>query len=247
VVGRPGGRTAAFATAGALVAATVAVGVVTGTRSAPMLKVRQVDVVAEAPVPGADPSTSRAASRQGSGRGVSASWVATTATASGRPVAAVRAYGAATLRAAEESPGCHLGWTTLAGIGWVESLQGTIGDRVLEPDGRPDRPILGVELDGSGEVAAVPDASGGYQRALGPMQFIPSTWERWATDGDGDGVSDPQDVDDAAASAARYLCASGGDLATGAGWSAAVFSYNHSDVYVRAVRDAAEVYAERTS
>ena len=102
-------------------------------------------------------------------------------------------------------------------------------------------------LDGSGDVAAVPGDGGTWQRATGPLQFIPSTWERWGSDGDGDGVADPQDIDDAAYAAARYLCASGADLATGPGWSAAVFSYNHSDAYVRSVYDAAQAYADRTS
>ncbi len=45
-----------------------------------------------------------------------------------------------------------------------------------------------------------------YDRAVGPMQFLPGTWGRWGSDGDRDGVSDPQDVDDAALAAARYLC-----------------------------------------
>jgi membrane-bound lytic murein transglycosylase B len=241
------GRTLAFVVAGAVVAALVAFGLYAGTRPAPMLKIRQVDAVAAAPAPGDDPS-SRSAPRTGETTGaVSATWVSRTSAASGVPAAAVRAYGSATLQTAEEDPACHLGWTTLAGIGWVESQQGTIGGRVLRSNGRPDRAILGVELDGSGDVAAVPDASGGFQRALGPMQFIPSTWQRWAADGDGDGVEDPQDVDDAALAAARYLCSSGADLATGTGWSTAVFSYNHASSYVRAVYDAAKVYADRTS
>nr|MBA3783485.1 lytic murein transglycosylase [Nocardioides sp.] len=78
------------------------------------------------------------------------------------------------------------------------------------------------------------------------MQFIPSTWTTWASDGDGDGVADPQDLDDAAFAAARYLCASG-TLASGAGWAAAIYSYNHERVYVASVFSAAETYAERTS
>ena len=79
------------------------------------------------------------------------------------------------------------------------------------------------------------------------MQFLPSTWSTWASDGDGDGRQDPQDLDDASLAAARYLCASGQDLATGAGWSAAVRSYNHSDAYVREVYGAASAYGDRTA
>ena len=157
---------------------------------------------------------------------------------------ALRAYATAELQAPR---GCGLGWTTLAGIGWVESQHGTLGGLRLGSDGRPNRQIDGPVLDGSGDVAAVPGDAGSWQRATGPLQFIPSSWERWGSDGDRDGVADPQDIDDAAYAAARYLCASGADLATGSGWSAAIFSYNHSDAYVRSVYDAAQAYADRTS
>ena len=146
-----------------------------------------------------------------------------------------------------EDPSCHLGWTTLAGLGWVESQQGTIDGRTLRPDGRASTPITGPALDGSGDVAAIEAPDCGWARALGPMQFLPSTWEDWAADGDGDGRAGPQDIDDAAVAAARYLCASDGGLATGDGWSAAVYSYNHSAEYVRSVFDAAEAYASRDS
>ncbi|HET7430935.1 MAG TPA: lytic murein transglycosylase, partial [Nocardioides sp.] len=139
------------------------------------------------------------------------------------------------------------GWTTLAGIGWVESHHGTIGRRRLHADGTSSRPIRGPVLDGRGDVAAVPSDTGGWQRAEGPLQFLPSTWGQWASDGDDDGADDPQDLDDAAYAAARYLCASGADLSTGSGWSSAVFSYNHSADYVRAVFDAASTYAGRAS
>jgi membrane-bound lytic murein transglycosylase B len=153
----------------------------------------------------------------------------------------------ATLREQAADADCRLAWTTLAGIGWVESQHGTLGGLSLDRDGRPSSRIDGPVLDGSGNVAAVPDDTGSWQRATGPLQFIASTWERWKSDGDGNGVADPQDIDDAAYAAARYLCASGGDLATAPGWSAAVFSYNHSDAYVRSVYDAAQAYADRTA
>jgi len=96
-----------------------------------------------------------------------------------------------------------------------------------------------MALDGVGPVAAVPDTDGGrwdgdttWDRAVGPMQFIPSTWATAGRDGDGDGVSDPGDLDDAALAAAAYLCRAGGDLRTTQGMRTAVFAYNHSDYYV---------------
>jgi membrane-bound lytic murein transglycosylase B len=77
------------------------------------------------------------------------------------------------------------------------------------------------------------------------MQFIPSTWAMWSTDGDADGRSDPNDLDDAAAATARYLCADGEGLTTAAGWASAVFSYNHAQAYVDEVHVAATTYAAR--
>lgn len=75
------------------------------------------------------------------------------------------------------------------------------------------------------------------------MQFIGSTWATWASDGDGDGVTDPTDIHDAAYAAARYLCASGS--LGGTGWSRAILSYNHSEAYVQQVWAAADAYATR--
>jgi membrane-bound lytic murein transglycosylase B len=212
------------------------------TRAAP-LRIARADVPA-APARAAAPSPARVAHTTSV---VSARWVADTANAAGIPEPALRAYAAATLALARTDPGCHLGWTTLAGLGWVESQHGTIGGRTVAVDGRPDRPILGPALDGRHRVAAIHAPDGGWERAVGPMQFLPSTWSTWSSDGDGDGLSDPQDLDDASLAAGRYLCASGQDLATGAGWSAAVRSYNHSDAYVREVYDAASAYADRTA
>jgi hypothetical protein len=176
-------------------------------------------------------------------------WARRTADASGIALPALTAYARASLLAPRE---CRIGWTTLAGIGWIESQHGTIGGRVLEADGRSSRPILGPALDG-GDFAAIPATSDSAQwhgdrdwdHAVGPMQFIPSTWRTWQTDGDGDGVADPHDLDDAALAAARYLCQSG-DLSVGDTWSRSIFSYNHSADYVLDVFAAADAYADRT-
>lgn len=176
-------------------------------------------------------------------------WVARTADAVGIPAPAVRAYGRAVLGAPR---GCELGWTTLAGIGWVESQHGTIDGRTLGDDGRPDTPVIGPALDGGEGLAAIraderSAAMHGdpvWDHAVGPMQFIPSTWARFARDGDGDGVADPHDLDDAAVAAAAYLCHDTRDLTTSAGWNAAIFSYNHDVGYVVAVHAAANRYGQ---
>ncbi len=147
-------------------------------------------------------------------------------------------------------PGCHVSWTTLAGIGRVESNHGQFAGAVLGEDGRPSKPVIGVPLDGSAGVRSIPDTDGGtldgnpqLDHAVGPMQFIPGTWRKWASDGNLDGRADPQQIDDAALSAARYLCAGGRDLATAAGWWAAVFSYNNSVPYGQKVFGLADGYA----
>jgi len=184
---------------------------------------------------------------------VSAEWLQRTAAVTGVPARALQAYAVAATVSAAEDPGCGLAWPTLAAIGWVESHHGTIGGRTLdERTGRPSSPVVGVALSGAG-VALVADSDDGtldgdaaLDRAVGPMQFIPSTWARWNSDADADGLRDPQDLDDAALSAARYLCASGADLGSAEGWAAALLSYNRSTVYVQQVTTTANGYATRS-
>jgi hypothetical protein len=78
--------------------------------------------------------------------------------------------------------------------------------------------------------------------AMGPMQFLPSTFAAYAVDGDGDGVANIQDPADAIYSAARYLCAWGAGLG-GQSLYAAIFAYNHADWYVREVIQLAIAYS----
>lgn len=181
---------------------------------------------------------------------IDSTWVSKVSRLTGIGSVALEAYGNGTLRVADEQPGCHVGWTTLAGIGGIESGHGTTGGAALRADGTTTRPIVGPALDGSAGTSRIPSDSQSarwhgdsrWDHAVGPMQFIPSTWRRWASDGNDDGVADPNNVSDAAYAAARYLCASGADLQTVTGWTQAVFSYNHSERYVRSVLARADQY-----
>lgn len=177
-------------------------------------------------------------------------WTERTASSTGIPARALRAYATAALVVAAEQPGCGIGWNTLAGIGAIETAHGSHGGSVLRADGYPDPPIRGIALDGTAS-AAIRDTDGGrwdgdtvWDRAVGPMQFIPDTWQRWGADGDGDGTADPNQIDDAALAAARYLCA-GGEMTSVAGWRAAIFSYNNLETYVNDVAATANLYAGR--
>jgi membrane-bound lytic murein transglycosylase B len=177
-------------------------------------------------------------------------WAARTAGPTDVPARALMAYGNAELALRASAPTCHLTWATLAGIGRIESNHGRFGGADLRDDGRPSKPIIGVPLDGSEGVKAIGDTDGGrfdgdaqVDRAVGPMQFIPSTWRKWSSDANLDGVGDPQQIDDAALAAGRYLCAGGRDLSVPADWWAAVFSYNNSVPYGQKVFGLADGYA----
>ncbi|MFJ8430878.1 lytic transglycosylase domain-containing protein [Kitasatospora sp. NPDC094019] len=139
------------------------------------------------------------------------------------------------------SPGCHLPWQLLAAIGEVES--GQAGRGAVDAGGTTFRPILGPVLNGAG-FAAIGDTDGGrydgdtqWDRAVGPMQFIPSTWASWGVDANGDGKADPNNIYDAAEAAGRYLCAGGRDLSDPAQLDRAILGYNHSAEYLRTVRN----------
>ncbi|PXY21462.1 murein transglycosylase [Prauserella muralis] len=181
-------------------------------------------------------------------------WSERVAASTGVPARALAAYGRAEMWMRGERPGCHLSWGTLAGIGRVESHHGTLDGNGLRGDGTPHRPIIGVPLDGSPGVRRIADTDGGrldgdrrWDRAVGPMQFLPSTWQRWGGRAVRDGARpDPQNIDDAALAAARYLCWNGRDLRTPVGWWDAVLTYNNSVDYARDVFSGAAAYADAT-
>ena len=253
VLATPGSRTPGRRVAVA-VATLLSVGLVgfLATRmlpEAPPMLVSQ-EPAAQEPAPVVQPVVP-AAEATPSAPVVDPDWVADIAARAGIPAPAVRAYATAQL---SEPPDCAVGWTTLAGIGWVESQHGTLGGRTLGADGRSSTPVLGPALDGDpfAAIRATPETSTWHgdpvwDHAVGPLQFIPSTWEQWGADGDADGVADPNDIDDAASAAVAYLCADGHDLTSGAGWADAVFGYNHDQSYVDSVYAAATAYAERTT
>ncbi|MFD7069415.1 lytic murein transglycosylase [Streptomyces sp. NPDC059913] len=182
--------------------------------------------------------------------GASAGLPVTGSAESGIPASVLAAYKKAerTVRASDAA--CRLPWQLLAAIGKVESGHAR-GGRV-DGNGTTFSPILGPVLDGRG-FAMIKDTDNGaydgdstHDRAVGPMQFIPSTWATWGQDGNGDGRKDPNNVYDAALAAGRYLCAGSRDLSLAADLDRAVLSYNHSDAYLRTVRSWFDYYKRGT-
>lgn len=132
------------------------------------------------------------------------------------PAGAHRAVPERALRAYLASHGACPGlrWELLAGIGWIESRHATRGAALDPATGEATPWIFGPPLDGSHDTErhAVGahlwywGLTGPYEQALGPMQFRPGTFAAWAVDSDGDDIANPHDIDDAVATAARYLC-----------------------------------------
>jgi hypothetical protein len=203
--------------------------------------------------PGGGPSASAPGQPSQQAADTLAAWAAPMAVRTNIPLVALEAYALAELTVTQNSPACRLRWTTLAGIGRHESNHGRSNNATLANDGRSTPPIYGPVLDGTAGNKAIPDTDQGrldgdstWDRAMGPLQFIPSTWTRYAIDADGNSTADPHDIDDAALAAANYLCAGGRDLATAEGWWAAILAYNNVQVYAQNVYAAANDYGLRS-
>lgn len=168
------------------------------------------------------------------------------------PTVMHEAYLAAVEELPDVAPRCEgMHWSVLAAIGRIESGHAT-GSEIAE-NGDTDPWIIGPRLDGSGAGGnTVPfydtdegrwDRDTEYDAAVGPMQFIPTSWEIFGQDGNSDGLEDPHNVFDATLAAAAHLCGPGRvDLADPEQLRAAVFSYNRSEAYVDEVLMWAERY-----
>ncbi|MEU8951606.1 NlpC/P60 family protein [Streptomyces sp. NPDC048489] len=157
------------------------------------------------------------------------------------PPRMLTAYKKAVQKVGEYVPKCRaMGWPILAGIAKVESDHAA--GRTISAGGDIRPKIYGVLLNGSGvggNTSAVTDTDNGRwdgnadgERAVGPFQFLPSTWSAIGKDANDDGTADPHNADDAALGAAVYLCGGGRNLAQRSQLKSAIWQYNHSDAYV---------------
>ena len=167
------------------------------------------------------------------------------------PPAALSAYKLAANQTASHDRACHLRWWLLAGIGYVESAHARAGGSTRPGwDGMARPPILGPVLDGTRGYPRVADTDHGlfdrntrWDRAVGPMQFLPGSWLRWGGRGPLHGHADPQELYDSAVAAGRFLCAGGVDLSAPGPLATAVYGYNHSSDFVHLVLAVAAAYA----
>jgi membrane-bound lytic murein transglycosylase B len=162
------------------------------------------------------------------------------------PAIALSAYRNAERMMAAAAPGCGVSWNLLAGIGRIESLHANGG--ATDTRGTAVRPIYGPALDGTlpGNEIIVQSRTADrvtYARAMGPMQFLPGTWSRYASDGDGDGKAEVQNLYDASLATARYLCSGGLNLRDAGQVMSAILRYNNSVAYARNVLGWAAAYA----
>ncbi len=167
----------------------------------------------------------------------------------GIPALALDAYRRAATLVSQADSECRIDWALVAAIGKIESDHGRFAGNGIDTDGTVRPGIYGIPLNGANNTARIADTDGGaldrdttWDRAVGPMQFIPGTWRTVGVDANGDGTKDPQNIVDAATATAVYLCSGPGDLTNSADLSAAILRYNHSEVYVRQVIAIADGY-----
>ena len=169
----------------------------------------------------------------------------------GIPARALSAYRQAEHLLRTADPSCHIDWAVVAAVGKIESDHGRFGGSQLNDQGVATPGIFGIELDGTHGTARIADTDSGlydqdgiWDRAVGPMQFIPSTWRAIGTDADADGFKNPQSIEDSATTTAAYLCAGRVDLRQSSDLYGSLLRYNNSDSYVRTVEALAQAYRD---
>lgn len=170
------------------------------------------------------------------------------------PPVAYDAYRQAADASGSITDACDVDWVMLAAIGQVESRHGRLdASHDIAENGDVTPAIRGRALDGSGGTQTIPDTDGGvldgdatWDRAMGPLQFIPTTWSELGRDGNGDGVADPDNLYDAALTAAAHLCLrEPGDYSVRAQLRRALVAYNASGEYADKVLEWADRYRTR--
>ncbi len=167
------------------------------------------------------------------------------------PATAYDAYATASRAASSVTEACEVHWTILAGIAQVESRHGRIdGEHDLDADGNVEPPIRGRALDGTGGTQTIRDTDDGmldgdatWDRAMGPLQFIPTTRSELGRDGNGDGEVDPDNLYDASLTAVAHLCLrEPGDYTRRHELRRALIAYNASGRYAEDVLGWVERY-----
>jgi membrane-bound lytic murein transglycosylase B len=141
------------------------------------------------------------------------------------------------------APRCHLGWPALAAVG--RAVSGHARGGQVDDRGRTVARLLGPKLSGSVGRRQLPDSDRGRwdgdadrDRAVGPMQIVPSVWRRYSATEN----ADPDSVGDAAVTAGRYLCAGDVDLSRPTALRAAIARYSASESFVSSVLAAERDY-----
>ena len=224
----------------------------TGPSGPPPFIVPPLDVARDAAIPGPDATPPAPGAAVQPPAENFQGWVHRVSYYSDVPERVLTAYANAELAIRASNPRCGLTWTTLAGVGRIESKNGSYGGAHILPDGEESTRVIGPALDGTNGFLAVPDTDHGaldgdpvWDHAVGPMQFTPATWRKWGVRASGDGKpADPQNIDDAALTAGHYLCAMGGNLSVPKDWWSAVLTYNNSTSYGQTVFSNADAYGK---
>lgn len=163
---------------------------------------------------------------------VVADWSRQRAAPYGIPERQLMAYAYAALQVESQS-GCTVGWPTIAAIGQVASDHGRVEGSEVGEDGLTTEKLRGLEVMQLPPIVVSDTDSGATDGddtqdvAVGPMQIMPSRWEQFAASPEPGRTPDPDNIDDAALTAAHILCAAG-DPSNPEGWDEGVKRFFYS-------------------